>query len=124
MLVREGQVLLVKHTYKPGWYLPGGGVKTGETLETAVRREAREEVGAELGALQLFGMYSGFEEYKSDHIAMVTCDDFHLTGIGDAEIAQVAWFPLDQLPEDITDGTKRRITEYLRGLQPAALRDW
>jgi len=113
LLVQDGKILLVKHTYRPHWYLPGGKVERGETLEQAARREANEELGATLGVLCLFGVYSNFYEGRSDHIVVFVCDDFTLTGKTDREIERFARFPFAQLPEGVSPGSQHRIAEYV-----------
>jgi len=123
LLLHEGRVLLVRHTYQEAWYLPGGGVKRGEMLKDAVRREAAEEVGATLGALSLLGVYTNLFEGKSDHVAVFVCDDFRLSGETDGEIERFAFFGLDALPPGASPGTRRRVSEYLAG-GPAGARRW
>lgn len=115
ILEKDQAVLLVKHTYQVDWYLPGGGVKKGETIEGAARREAAEELGAALGDLHLFGVYTNFYEGKSDHVVVFSCDDLTLTGKTDREIASLNFFRFDGLPGDVSPGSLRRIREYIGG---------
>jgi 8-oxo-dGTP pyrophosphatase MutT (NUDIX family) len=112
LLLREGEILLVQHTYQRHWYLPGGKVERGETLEQAARREANEELGATLGALRLLGVYTNFYEGRSDHVVVFICDALTSTGETDREIERFAWFPLRQLPEGVSPGSRHRIAEY------------
>lgn len=56
--VGEG-IILIERTNPPfGWALPGGFVDSGESLETAARREAKEETGMDLQDLKQFHTYS------------------------------------------------------------------
>ncbi len=58
LIVNDEQVLLIKHTYVPGWYTVGGGVDSKETPRAAVERELMEEVGVTLAsAPKLFSVY-------------------------------------------------------------------
>ena len=124
LLVRESQVVLVKHSYESLWYIPGGGVKKNETVEQAMRREAAEEVGATLGDVRLFGVYTNFYEYKSDHVIVFICEDFSIQDHKSFEIEQIAFFPCDALPANVSPGCRRRIEEYQRGQRTAITAPW
>ncbi len=124
VLVQDGTVLLIKHTYQPRWYLPGGGVKRHETLEDAARREAHEEVGATLDELSLFGVYSNFYEYKSDHVIVFLCESFTLTETSSIEIEQCQFFELTHLPDDISPGSRHRVEEYVAQVSRPIVAVW
>lgn len=118
MLVRDGEVLLIEHTYRSGWYFPGGGVKREESLAAAARREAREEVGAEVREMRLLGVYSGHGRTGTDHVAVFVSEAFELVGgIDPGEVSRAQWFPFDALPEGTPRGTMQRIAEYREGVQ-------
>jgi 8-oxo-dGTP diphosphatase len=52
-------IVLIERRYPPhGWALPGGFVDVGERLESAARREAREETSLDVKLEVLLGCYS------------------------------------------------------------------
>ncbi len=110
----KGEVLLVKHTYVEGWYLPGGGVETNDTMAQTAIKELREEVGFEVtGEPRLLGIYKNNSASKRDHVALYKVGQWceAETFKPNREIAEIGFFALDALPDDITKGNLRRIRE-------------
>jgi 8-oxo-dGTP pyrophosphatase MutT (NUDIX family) len=124
MMIQNNKVWLVRQTYMPGWFMPGGGLKKNETLEEAARREALEETGAELGEVMLMGAYSNLVEWKSDHNILFLCADFKFKGKPDAEIAELRAFSLGDLPDDLWTGHRRRLEEYRAGVASPQVGIW
>lgn len=123
-VTRGDEVLLVRHTYREGWFLPGGGIGRGETLEEAARRECLEETGIELGELRLFGVYANFAHRVSDHVVVFSAETSASPGAHDYEIAEVRFAPLRDLPPGMFPATTRRIAEYLGESDPPFNARW
>jgi len=110
------QILLVRHTYIHGWYMPGGGVDPGESALEAVVRELREETGIEcLEPPKLHGFY--FKRGSRDHVAFYIAGSYRSDGprLPDFEIAEMRFFSVDALPDGTSPATRARIAEIFTG---------
>ena len=114
----RGRVFLIRHTYVPGWHLPGGGVETGETALDALTRELREEACIAIDEPPaLAGVFFNRRVSRRDHVLVYVIRNFTVLEEKqpDREIAEAGFFPLDRLPEGTTEATRRRLTEILEG---------
>lgn len=111
-------VFLIRHTYVPGWQLPGGGVEFGETMGEALVRELAEEGNIVFTAPpRLRSLHANRQATGRDHVAFYLITAFRQTSprVADREIAEAGFFPLDRLPVDTTPATHRRLAEVFSG---------
>lgn len=114
----QGRVFLVKHSYTRGWHFPGGGVEVGETMIEALVRELAEEGNIELlGPPQFHGVFFNSRISRRDHVALFVVRDFRQDAppVPTHEIVATGFFPLDDMPNDTTAGTRARIAEIFGG---------
>ncbi len=109
----EGRVLLVEHTYVPGWHLPGGGVERGETAVQSLGRELEEEAGVQpTVAPRLVSIHSNHRNYPGDHVLVYLVETWApCSATSRGEIHRVGWFALDRLPPGVTTATRARLAE-------------
>jgi NAD+ diphosphatase len=84
LLNAEGRALFLRRGREPKrglLGLPGGFVDPRESLEEALRRECREEIGREPDALAFLGSFSNRYEFKG--IAYNTCDAYFVSRLSD-----------------------------------------
>jgi len=118
VLDADNKVFLVRHSYIAGWYLPGGGVDYGETMEQAMRRELKEEGDIDVtGDVVLHGIFLNSHISRRDHVAVYVVRHFRQDRLPapNREIIECGFFDTAMLPEGATPGTRLRIAEVLDG---------
>ena len=117
----DNKVLLVKHTYQPHWYIPGGGVKKGESTKAAILRELKEEIGLSTSdEPTLFGIYHHVYLKVNDYPVVYVIKNFTLLEpTYSPEIEDTGWFDYTALPDMTSPGTKRRLCEYFTNQTPS-----
>lgn len=114
-LTPERKLILVRHRYARGWRVPGGGRRADESAEEAGLRELREEIGMTAhGRVRLAGELEHKVNFKRDLASLLIVEDVRYRPKWSWEIEQVGEFPIDELPADTTQLTRR----WVRLLQP------
>lgn len=111
--IDEGRVLLVRNGYgERSWGFPGGVMNRGEDPADCAVRELREETGVDVatGDLTLVGTHTQRTARHIDHVfRLVRPSDAQLDVTDRFEIAEIRWWPLDELP--VLRQEARRVVE-------------
>ena len=100
---KNGKIVLIEKDRGPyaGMLgLPGGFIEWGETAEQAVVREAKEETGLRIKAIEILGVYSRPTRDVRGHLMTVVFAARLLGGKlrGRDDVAKARWFHLKKIP--------------------------
>ena len=95
----DGHLLLVRHSYRPRWAIPGGLCRAGEDVADGARREVREEVGLDVELVGEPAVVVDPDERRVDVVFVARLRDGAARAGVSAEIVESRWFPVDALPE-------------------------
>lgn len=123
VVIRDGKVLLARHTYGGGkgmLIIPGGYVNFGETPQDALVREYMEETHVQVKPTDIIGirfnMRDWYIAFRAEYVSGEATSD------GD-ENSEVIWLAVEEAltREDVPDLTKKLIQSALStepGLHP------
>jgi len=102
------------------WEFPGGSVEFGETLAHAIQREIREEFGVEIEVGELLDVADHILPDESQHwvspayLCVIAAGEPTIREPG--KCAEIRWFSLADLPDDLTRVTRLNLAHYRQRL--------
>lgn len=117
VVIRDGKVLLARHTYGAGkgrLIIPGGYLQHGETPEQAVIREITEETGIVVKPVSVIGirfnMHDWYIAFRAEYISGTAHSDHD-------ENSEVLWMDVQEAlsHDDVPDLSKKLIAAAVSG---------
>ncbi len=117
VVIKEGKVLLARHTYGSGkdmLIVPGGYVNLGETPQEAMKRELMEETGIVAEPADIIGirfnMHDWYIAFRAEYISGEAASDHQ-------ENSEVLWMEVEEAlaRDDVPELTKRLISGAVSG---------
>lgn len=113
IIIEQGQLLTLRRTRSDRvyWVFPGGGIEDNETIEGALIREGKEELGIEvLPIRELISLPNGKKELLGQMEHFYICDikngvlgtgegPEYQTGSGYHGKYDISWIPMEKLGE-------------------------
>ena len=124
----ENKVLMQLRTDYNAWGFPGGAMELGESFEDVARRELKEETNLEIDDMKLLKVLSGKDTYREypngdklyDITAIFVIKKYHNElKINDDESKKLEWFDINNLPENLSDHTKKYVYKFGNILEEA-----
>jgi 8-oxo-dGTP pyrophosphatase MutT (NUDIX family) len=114
-LDEEGRVLLVRHSYGKGtWMPPGGGLRRGEDPLRAGARELREETGCVLAGGWQVEQVAVLVNGATNRVHVIAGAAVGIAVPDGREIVEAAFFATDALPQPMSETMRRDLPGWLR----------
>ncbi|MEH6405454.1 MAG: NUDIX domain-containing protein [Sneathiella sp.] len=114
----DNRILLVKRLRNPEagcWGFPGGKVDFGETVEDAICREIKEELGVSLTLNGLAHLVNFIDLKEGQHwlapVYKATISNGTPSIMEPDALSELAWYALDELPDNLTEATRQTLTK-------------
>ncbi|GFE70395.1 NUDIX hydrolase [Chroococcus sp. FPU101] len=107
-------IILIERKNPPyGWAIPGGFIDYGETVETAAKREAMEEVNLDVDLVEQFYVYSDPNRDPRQHtlsIVFIATAKGEPKALDDAKTVKI--FPLGEIPSNLCFDHDKILKDY------------
>lgn len=120
-IIQESKILLVRHTLRKKWQIPGGLQEIGESIQQTVQREIKEELGLDLQTGALISVYSQPKwiiEFPDESKLQQLLFFFLMEGeisqvkMQTSEVADYRFFAPDEIPEDTSECCKQKVADW------------